>query len=169
MEKGLKQPSEYKLPCLGNWSSSKFPCQPQFLWRANPKPRRLTLGTWRKSGVDPALCGFGFFPSRHSERGEKSNLWRLERLETPVGLLSSGHSHLKGRCRSQPDWLGSLFCVWSYKCLKRMIHPQQLGAHLCYQITFQFAIWPQSTHLPHCLNSNPCWDPPLYYEFREEC
>jgi len=37
---GLKQPPESKLPPLGSWSSSKYPCWPHLLWRANPKPWR---------------------------------------------------------------------------------------------------------------------------------
>lgn len=126
MGTGLKQPPESKLPPLGSWSSSKFPCWPQLLWRANPKPWRWTVGTWGTPGANPALCGFGSFPSRHSKRGKKSNLWRLERVETPVGLLSSSHSCLKAGCTALPGCFGSLYCVWSRKCLQRVIHPKNL-------------------------------------------
>lgn len=158
-----RNPLNPNSPPLGSWSSSKFPCWPQLLWRANPKPWRWTQGTWGTSGADPALCGFGLLPSRHSKTEEKSNLWRLERVETPVGLLSSSRSRLKvavwalfivsGATNASKGWLTST--TWgTFMLLNR--------------IPSQFAVGPQCTHLPCCPYSNPWWNP-LYNEFQEEC
>lgn len=84
------------------------------------------MGARRTSGADPTLCGFGLCPSRHSKIGEKSNLWRLERVETPVGLLSPRPSSLNAGCRALPGCLSSLYWTWSHKYLHRMIHPNSL-------------------------------------------
>lgn len=125
------------------------------------------MGTWGTSGADPALCGFGLFPSRHSKREEKSNLRRLERVKTPVGLLSSSCNCLKEWCTALPGCLGSLYCVWSHKCLQRMIHPNSWGVFvLSNHIPFQFAVRAQSPCHPRCPCSNSCWSPSSIMSFK---